>query len=157
MNQLIFDRLARYLFSVSIVLAVLSACVVFFAGAYIGSYNDLTFDDIARKVAGNHSIIGGAIAFYFGETGRFTNGLITQYSGLYELRVYRYLHIVNGLLWVFSLGYFIHSFLQYLKVPKSNSRCVVTNFNYCINYDLQRAKPWRVVVLVCNGQFVYDW
>ena len=58
-----------------------SALTLLLAGSYIGLFNDLTFDDIARKVAGHRSIIGGAKAFYLGETGRFTNELLTQHAG----------------------------------------------------------------------------
>ena len=106
-----------YLFFVSsiILIAVLSLLL---AGAYIGFFNDLTFDDIIRKLANHSSILGGAKAFYFGETGRFTNGLISQHSQLYNLNVYRYLHIILSIIWVVSLFLFLKGIFDLYRVEK---------------------------------------
>ena len=90
------------------------AIIILFSGFYIGWFNDLAFDDIARKMANNSSVIGAAKAFYLGETGRFTNGLITQHSGLYELSIYRKLHIVLAVLWAVACWLFLYNFIKFL-------------------------------------------
>ena len=112
------QTLSKVISSSSSFLTVVGALTLLLAGSYIGLFNDLTFDDIARKVAGHRSIVDGAKAFYFGETGRFTNGLLTQHAGLYELSVYRYLHLVNAFIWVSSLLFFVISFCRYEKVQE---------------------------------------
>ena len=100
--------------------AVSAALLVLVGGMYIGLYNDLAFDDIARKFLNNKSVFGAAKAYYLGETGRFTNGLITQHSDLYELTVYRSLHIILAIIWVASLFMFLKSFFQYFRIEQKN-------------------------------------
>jgi len=97
---------------------VLAALLALGAGMYIGLYNDLTFDDIARKLANNSSVWGGAKSFYLGETGRFTNGFISQHSGLYDLPVYRSLHIILATIWVACLWLFLKSLFRYFAIQQ---------------------------------------
>lgn len=119
------DSHFRTLTNITIAAVCLAAIAALYAGGYIGLFNDLSFDDIIRKTSGVDSVYYGAKAFYFGETGRFTNGLLTQHSGLYELAVYRKLHLVLGFFWVLSVWLFFSSFIKLTRSSGNAGACLL--------------------------------
>jgi len=144
MNILSEAAFARRIPGMATLFLALAAIATLGAGFYIGLYNDLAFDDIPRKMAGNHDVFAGALRFYLHETGRFTNGVLTQYSGLYELEVYRKLPIVLGCLWFLSLWLFLSGVLESFGAKHSRQTALAIS-------------ALLIVVMVANAPNLAEW
>ena len=105
----------------SILLVLSFSVAVLAAGIYIGLFNDLSFDDMRRVTDRGRGWFKKLINF---EVGRFVNGLIVLNPFLYDLSVYRSLHIVNIVVWTLSLWMFVYSYLEQFDLANTGRACL---------------------------------
>ena len=89
------------------------ALLILGCGVYIGVFNDLTYDDFHRNTYTDSSWFE---RYYGFGTGRFTNGLMVLHPQIYELEVYRLLHIANIAVWIAGIWVFWSTYFRFLEV-----------------------------------------
>ena len=98
----------------SIVTLIIFATFVLLLGFYLGLYNDLAYDDFGRSRDIGKGFFHRVLKWYYGHNGRFFNAVITSHFPIYQLGIYKFLHIITMGTWLCSLFVFVNQYCKYI-------------------------------------------